>query len=364
MKNFLARKKVWLGLSLSIGVICSAVQGQANDSAEDARRYIRSAKTPIVNFHQILRKVAIRDNVNVDVHVQVIAKLKCWGRGKTLLAVHGLGHTAATYENLAKELLEKNKKCDDVTRIVALDLPGHGRSTGPDGQIRYGDMGLQDYATALNNSIDRLRRQDLGPNLLLAHSMGGVVTQLAQKQLLEQRKSLAQKGIREVFLLASSMPLPLAWQFADSGAAAQTAANFIVQDAVLGTYLQVPTPFWLGLFFTNFSQQFVAGTPTPAEVEARKYISTEPFFAGADLLRIPGFNTPQIPAGIFAKKNGSRFTMISAEQDVTVQVSEQKELYKHLTGDNTLKSFNLITGDQAIHDIYITNPAALAPLLH
>jgi pimeloyl-ACP methyl ester carboxylesterase len=272
-----------------------------------------------------------------------------------------LSHTAATWQNFAEQvLLDSDPECR-LGKILAMDLPGHGGSSLPwsTSGIKFGDLTLQDYAQTLISTVDRLKASRLPVNILLAHSMGGVITQLAQNKLLLQKSSFKRKGIESVVLLASSLPKPLAWNLADSGAGAQLAAPYIKQNIDLGGYAEIPAPNWLGLFFTNFTQQFVLGTPSLSEVQGRGYVALESLTAAGQLLRIQGFPPPQVDQGLFVRQHGTRLVVIAFAQDITVTVDEQKNLYRFLTADADLQSFKTVTGDQAVHDTYISNPRLL-----
>lgn len=88
-------------------------------------------------------------------------------RPRALVVVHGQGEQGDRYAHFPQYLE------DAVDTIVAVDLPGHGLSTGA-----RGDIGAwSDYHDAVGRALDHARTV-AGPTLapdLLGHSMGGLV---------------------------------------------------------------------------------------------------------------------------------------------------------------------------------------------
>jgi pimeloyl-ACP methyl ester carboxylesterase len=78
-----------------------------------------------------------------------------------LIAVHGAGGTCRHWGHQLTGL-------DDLTRLIALDLPGHGRSTGP--PLRS----IADGAQCVLALLDGLGCEHA---LLLGHSLGGAICQ-------------------------------------------------------------------------------------------------------------------------------------------------------------------------------------------
>ncbi|MBI1737297.1 MAG: alpha/beta fold hydrolase [Candidatus Rokubacteria bacterium] len=79
----------------------------------------------------------------------------------TLVLVHGSGGSTAVWRPQMDGLAS-------VARVVALDLPGHGASTGD------GFASIDDATTVVRALVDRL---GLGPVVIGGHSMGGAVAQ-------------------------------------------------------------------------------------------------------------------------------------------------------------------------------------------
>ena len=82
------------------------------------------------------------------------------GRGPALLLLHGFTGSSKNWQPLQAAL------ADDY-RVIALDLPGHGRSAAPADLARYT---MPAVATDIGALLDRLQS---GPAHLLGYSMGG-----------------------------------------------------------------------------------------------------------------------------------------------------------------------------------------------
>jgi pimeloyl-ACP methyl ester carboxylesterase len=78
--------------------------------------------------------------------------------------IHGAGQTGNTWENQFEILRDQTK-----FNTIILDLPGHGKSSGP------GCSRIDDYKNFLKYFSDELDLTDL---ILVGHSMGGGIAQL------------------------------------------------------------------------------------------------------------------------------------------------------------------------------------------
>lgn len=85
--------------------------------------------------------------------------LGAFGRGPTIVLVHGLGSSAAHWLPMARDLARDH-------RVVLVELPGHGIAPMPDG------LSLDGAAGALDDAI---RSECDGPVVLVGHSVGGLV---------------------------------------------------------------------------------------------------------------------------------------------------------------------------------------------
>src|SRR5687767_12442704 len=81
-------------------------------------------------------------------------------RGPTVVLVHGSGGNTEAWRPQLDGL-------SDVARVVALDLPGHGRSSGSFASIDEATMVVRAFVDAIG----------LAPVVIGGHSMGGAVAQ-------------------------------------------------------------------------------------------------------------------------------------------------------------------------------------------
>ena len=218
----------------------------------------------------------------VDIQIDSFANPNKNAGNKTLLAVHGLAHTGATFEPLANELFKKTGS-DKIDRVLALNFPGRNGSGLPS-NVQFGNLTVEDYTAVLLGVLDQLPKQ-IKIESIVGHSMGALIIQTAQNRLRSAGTSLQKEyGIKNVYLLATSIPNPLPWLFADSGAASQIAAMLQSADPTLGSHLRLLSSnpeeqarllgIWLSIFFTNSLDEFVPGTPFTTALKSN-YVSNE-----------------------------------------------------------------------------------------
>jgi len=82
------------------------------------------------------------------------------GSGPAVLLIHGMAGSRATWEQAQRMLAES---CD----VIAVDLPGHGHSSLPNGDFSLGSL-----AAALRDLLDRL---GVDRATIIGHSLGGGV---------------------------------------------------------------------------------------------------------------------------------------------------------------------------------------------
>jgi alpha-beta hydrolase superfamily lysophospholipase len=114
---------------------------------------------------------AISIEVRVDRSTVLPGRVWCAERPRALLAiVHGLGEHSGRYAAFASELVRARFTC------VALDLPGHGETSGPRGDIPSWEKLRDHIVPAMFTATRGLPDQPpLLPCVLLGHSMGGVI---------------------------------------------------------------------------------------------------------------------------------------------------------------------------------------------
>jgi pimeloyl-ACP methyl ester carboxylesterase len=96
-----------------------------------------------------------------------------WGRGPTVVLVHGWGSRAGRLTDMARALVERG------FRVVAYDAPAHGLSTG-----RFAS--LPEFARALH-AVAEVAGPVFG---LVGHSLGGAATTLALRDGLAARRTV------------------------------------------------------------------------------------------------------------------------------------------------------------------------------
>lgn len=114
---------------------------------------------------------AVSIDVRVDHDTVLPGRVWCAERPRALLAiVHGLGEHSRRYSAFASDMARARFTC------VALDLPGHGESSGPRGDIPSWDRLRDQILPAMFTASRGLPGQPRElPSVLLGHSMGGVL---------------------------------------------------------------------------------------------------------------------------------------------------------------------------------------------
>lgn len=301
--------------------------------------------------------VELRPGVESSVHVRVRENTRQRGRcaGPTLAFVHGLAHTAASWDPLVDEIFASGRRGLSCKALL-IDLPGHGASPSPSG-MTFGELLIDDYVTAVIGTLDGLRRGGLRAHAIVGHSMGGLVVEGVQSRLLANGSSLARRyGIHFAALMSPSPAAEHPWQFADSGAASATVAAFVVPDPERGPVVRVDPATWSFFFFTNFSDQFNPATPSPATIEASGWNADEAAFAGSQLVGAPPFSRYAVGASPFAPRHGTVAVLINPSQDKFNVRAEAEAAYVQLTGDTHQRGFIPVDDEFAVHDMHVAEP--------
>jgi pimeloyl-ACP methyl ester carboxylesterase len=301
--------------------------------------------------------ISLRSGVQSSVHVQVRENSRYRGRciGPTLAFVHGLAHSASTWNPLVDEMFAAGPR-GMACKALLIDLPGHGESPLPSG-LSYGELLVDDYVTAVIGALEGLRSQGLRPSALVGHSMGGLIVEGVQARLLASGSSLSRHlGIQLAVLLSPSPAAEHPWQFADSGAAAATAAAFLVADPLRGLVLRLDAPSFGFLFFTNFSDQFSPGTPTPTQIADRGWNVDEAAYAGSQIVGAPPFSRLSVGERPFALRHGTALLFVNPSQDKFNLRPEAEAAYVQLTGDTRKLGFIPLDDEFAVHDMHVAEP--------
>jgi pimeloyl-ACP methyl ester carboxylesterase len=315
------------------------------------------------DFQVIVEGVEIWPGVEVDLQVTVFVNqgVPCQSPQRSVLAIHGLTHTAASWQPFAEQLFEKHQG-PATCRVVAIDLPGRAGSGVPDvpGAPQYGDMLLDDFVTVLLHAMDRLPALGLRSTSLVAHSQGALLVQMAQQRLLGSGATLrSEHGITRALFLAASPPAGLPWFFASI--AFGFFEPFVLFDPQLGLVIAIPDPVWPFFYFTNLAGTPVSSFPSPAEVAA--YNAIEPTASSAQLIGAFGIPRPLVAPGTFAGPYGTELFMVVGEQDLLINWQENAALYGFLTGDTEQERFVVALGPEAVHGLHISDPAAIVAAL-
>jgi pimeloyl-ACP methyl ester carboxylesterase len=282
----------------------------------------------------------------------------------TILAVHGLTETASTFGPLASKIFADNVLGYAVKRVIAIDLVGHGDSSNPvpTSGLRFGDMTINDNVSVVIQSIDALRAQQLGPQVILGHSMGGLAIQGVQEALLAQGSSLAKHGVLGAILMAAVPNFNSAWT--QQSPPADATPFLVTDDPANGVYLSLPAWAYVQTGgFRLLSNLVVANAPTAAQVTANGWNAKEP---GATLFQLTAtsgaFVRPGCRQGAFALQNGTLLSVISFSQDVLTPAVDQNALYVYLNGGSGPLYRPVVAAD-AVHSMFLSNPAGLITAL-
>jgi len=306
----------------------------------------------------------IQFNVNVTggtapVKVTVYTNASANASAATVLAVHGFTETGAAWKPLTDALFAHPATKNRVKRMILLDLPGHGKSPIPTlASGLFGNLTIYDNVGVIIQVVDQLRAQNLGPRVLMGHSMGGLEIQAAQEQLLAQGSSLQKHGVLRAILFA---PVPVANITAWTPAASTLPSSYYRFDN--GTYIVLDAQG--ALFGGGFST--TASTPTAPVITPAAFslnfaglIGAEPQVTAGQLVgAIPTLPRPSAREGAFAPlKNGTLLTIIGFSEDILTPAAIQPSLYQHLLGRQGLMYQEVIAPD-AVHSMFIINPTGM-----
>lgn len=330
-------------------------------SSESVKASSQSLIASSLNF-----PVKVRGVGSAMIHAHVYENPNAGTKGETVLAVHGLTETGATYERLAAQFFSEPGISKKVARVIAIDLIGHGQSGFPQGLPAgtFGQLTIDDNVSVVVQTIHTLRAMNLAPSTIMGHSMGGLAVQATQQALLNAGTSLAQLGIDRAILLA---PVPVRESMWTRGPSANPTPYF-VSDPVLGTYLKLPPQSFFGQALSNFAGTRYSGDITLQEVIDKGYVGIEPAVTLAQLTGSPiplptgGFITlprPSAKAGAFSADKGTELALLAFSQDQLVFIENLEPLYVHLTGDETLAGYLPIVRDDATHNMFLGDPEGL-----
>lgn len=338
-----------------------------------------------------LKDIELHDGVTADIHLKVFVNEMNPSSGEIIFAVPGGMHTANTYKPFAEALFndESGRK---VSMVIAIDMPGHGKSTVFPAN-EFGNLTYDDNVRATYVSLERLNNHlHIEPRTVIGHSMGGIVVQMMQQVLKNEGTNLKKAfNIKTVVLLAPAPPREIDFSIRDSFDTVSLANNFMIDGlpsyeeellAKFGSHFAIPDDLWSEFFFIKYDDGFISPkAPSPEEVSEFGYNAPEM----ASLLQIVGYAIigspdlnypywepedflldndlrPSIDRGIFGPSAKTRLYIVGYAQDTWIRPDECKKLYEYLTGDGHKKGFIVVEGDEmhdSVHDLHVSDPEYL-----
>jgi pimeloyl-ACP methyl ester carboxylesterase len=307
--------------------------------------------------------VELRPGVMADVHLSVYQNTHVPCRSGTVFAIHGANSTALSLEPFALELTQTPVDGRPVCRVVTMDLPGHGQSPPPSGAL-FGELTLDDYATAVVDVLGRLPAQGIRPRTIVGHSMGGMVIQLAQQALVDDGSSLWDAfHIGHAVLLSPAIPAAVPWTFRDDPEGPALISMFLQQDPVLGPIIDFPPEVFVSVVFTTLEGILASNAMTPEEVAATGWMNPESLAASGPLLGLPSYDAPEVDSGIFADELGTQLDLVAFEQDTVILATDLGPLFSYLSGKPVGPGFATVTGEIATHGLPQSDPAFMVDSL-
>jgi len=285
--------------------------------------------------------------------------------GKTILAVHGFTEAAKSFEPLVGAMFSDKVEKYTVKRVIAIDLPGRGNSPMPLGLPGgvFGQLYEEDYIDIVAQSIVALKKAGIGPQVLMGHSMGGLAVQGVQEKLLSEGSSLAKLGVFEAVLLAALPANGAVWHQIPFP---EFVFGLFMQgdpNGPYGQYIFFPPPVaQTGPGFTTLSGQLADNTPAVDQI----VVGPEPLYCTEQVNANPDYPArPFTRAGAFSLDKGTILTVVAFSQDAFVIPDDEKALYSYLTGPLGVARlfYRFIDPPQAVHNMYITEPAKVAQAL-
>lgn len=352
------------GLALLGFALPGCSEGEAPPVGPSGSLQPGATMTPPTDHSLFLRDVELRPGITADLHLRVFVneELPCRDPTRTALAIHGINHTAATWETLADAFFTGPSR-EQLCAVAALDHPGHGRSGLPEGDpgFDFGQLTVQDYARGVLGVMDRLHRRGIRPSILMGHSQGTLTLQTVQQFLLEDGASLAERfGVRDAVFFGTQGPreAPVAFTLPDEAVADQIAA-LLTTTGEKGTHLVGPPRVFRDLWFINRDLALASGAPTVEEIADNGWNADIPLAAVLQIVGRGGFQRLSVASGAFVRDAGTRLHMIHFTDDPWSVDADR--VYEHLTGDASLTGFVPVTDpdDEAVHDYPITDPGVV-----
>lgn len=354
---------------LAAGLLLTGCGERVTDPApsDGAELAMRDIAGPPRDASLFLEDVSLRPGVVADLHVRLLVNeaLPCNDPKRTAFAIHGVNHTAASWERLADAFFSGPRR-QQLCQIAALDQVGHGLSGLPEGELLFGEVLIQDYARSVIAVLERLSRRGIRPGIVLAHSQGTLTTQTVQQMLADQGTSLADRfRIHDAVLLGTQGP-----QEAPNAIPAgidALVATLITTTPERGTFILGPPEVFQALWFSNLVGALSSRTPSLEEIALGGWAADAPLFAVLQNLEgdpaVDPFPRPSVSAGVFGPGSGTRLQMIDFADDPFSLSPDAQAIYLHLTSDGSLSHFVTLTDplelNEAIHGFQVTDPGTV-----
>lgn len=283
----------------------------------------------------IIRDVALEPGVTADIHVRLFVneQMPCAGRNRTAAAIPGSSHTANSFNRLAEELFTGPRETRMCT-LVAVNFPGHGSSSLPEGDLLFGQLRLEHYVATIAGVLDRLPRLGIEPGAVIGQSQGTMVIQMLQAQLVAAGTNLHEAyGIQNVVLLGPNMPAALPWLWTGNTAIFDLLGTLLTEDERLGQYIRGPAWAFQAAWFINLSGDIAPLAPAVETIEENGWNSRLPLFANLQTLGADPFGRPAIPSGIFAARERTELQIVNMADDPASLPFEGRALMEYLTGE-------------------------------
>lgn len=343
---------------LLVTVLVTACEGDG-PVAPDASSRIGPAAEVNQDHEFVLEDLEFRPGVTADVQVRffVNESFPCRGRSRTALAVHGVNHTAATWEDLAEAFFQGGRD-QQLCRMAALDLPGHGESGVPDPSVLpFGQMLVEDNVGTVQGVLDRLAEMGFMPRILMGHSQGTLTLQLLQETLRREGTTLADRyGVTDVVFFGTQGP-----REAPQGLPPNVddlIASLVTTTPERGTFVSTSPELFQELWFSNLSGELSSRAPSLETIEENGFDSPGPLFGILQTVGSGGLERPSVSGGVFAPASGTRLQVVDFADDPFSPTPDAGRIYEHLTEDGSRSGFVSLVDpmDEAVHDYTITHP--------
>lgn len=351
----LARRAATVLLAASLAAACEA----DGPVAPEPSAALGPASEVLHDHDLVLEDLEFRSGVTADVHVRLFVNesFPCRGRSRTALAVHGVNHAAATWEELAQAFFRGARE-EQLCRVAALDLPGHGKSGVPDPSLLpFGEMLVEDNVGTVRRVLDRLAEQGFMPRILLGHSQGTLTLQLLQETLRRENTTLADAhGVTDVVFFGTVGPREAPNAFPPD--VDDLIASFVTTTPERGTFVSTHPAVFRELWFSNLSGELSSRAPSLETIAEKGWDSPGPLFGILQTVGSGGFERPSVTGGVFSPASGTRLQVVDFADDPFSPTPDAARVYEHLTEDASGSGFVSLTdpANEAVHDYTITHP--------